>query len=368
MAQLSFIGGQYWANGCIQKNSELTIPINLRQDTQIELEGDDILLPGFTDFHAHIWGPGVNIGVPIECFYSEGVVSCVEPGHFGYRLWDTADAYWQKNAPIEVHSFASVLPEGLSKFPPQNTTLPENISVDRLVELHEKAISGRLLGYKVVLGWKDSKNDLALLEVGRKAADKTGLRLMVHISDACIPISQTANFLKSGDIVTHIFSGKRNHVLRSDGTLDPQVHRLREKGILYDLGHAGEHFSWRVWRAAQSEGISFDTMGSDIITRSWKNKKDYHIQDHANLFSAMVCGGMPLDEAIRSVTDTPRQIAGFPLLSLKDKVLLLKKQEGSFLYYDGDGETISGGQSYYPAFFADQGRVILDRLFAYKRC
>lgn len=362
MAEMKITGGRRWENGVLTENSPIMIRTNFYEDMELELEENDMILSGFTDFHAHIWGPGVNIGVSSELFYSEGVVACVEPGHFGYNVWDTADHHWRKHSPVAVKSFVSVLPEGLTKFPPRDTTRPEDISLERLEELYRNADPDRILGFKVVLGWTDAENDRKLLRVGREIADRTNSRLMVHISNACVPFEETAKHMKRGDIVTHIFSGLRNNVLTETGRLHPEVRRLRDLGVIFDIGHAGEHFSWEIFRIATEEGIGFDTLGSDIITRAWKNEEQFFIRDFAHLFSGFANSGMSMEKLLASCTDTPNRIAGFPTYSLQEKLLVLKAKKEKNRYYDGMGDYITGTIEYFPVLFVDDGYVVLDRI------
>ena len=86
-------------------------------------------------------------------------------GTYGVDDWESADKYWRNYAKLQMKSFISIIPEGLTVFPPVSPTKPEEISVDRYVEVLSRNRK-RALGVKIQLGWlpyKSVETDTALL-------------------------------------------------------------------------------------------------------------------------------------------------------------------------------------------------------------
>jgi dihydroorotase len=58
------------------------------------------------------------------------------------------------------------------------------------------------------------------LRLARQAADMAEVPLMVHITDALLPIPQILSFLKPGDVVTHCFHRYTHGIMGPDKKSD----------------------------------------------------------------------------------------------------------------------------------------------------
>ncbi len=122
-----------------------------------------------------------------------------------------------------------------------------------------------IVGIKVRLGYQMTGNDPApAFSLAMDAADALGLPLMVHVIDMRPGLSWLLPQLRRGDIVTHCFHGNEGGILDGGGRLAPGVMRARERGVLFDIGHGAGSFSYRVARAAISQGFAPDTISSDL--------------------------------------------------------------------------------------------------------
>jgi len=189
-------------------------------------------------------------------------------------------------------------------------------------------------------------------------ADKTDTNIMVHISGQCIDFEETVSYLSVGDIITHIYSGFKNTILSETKTVSDAIHKAREKGILFDIGHAGKHFSWKVFKAAYGQGVKFDMMGGDITIKSWKNKNDFKIYDLFHLVSGFVNYGIDLDEIFRAVITNPAQYMKVDIC-IDKQLLVLKKRAANSELTDGMGDSVKCQFEYSPCLFVDSGNVIL---------
>ena len=364
MGVCRLLGGKIWNGMKFEQNREKQIHTKEDKDIVLALHEDDLITPGLIDFHGHLCSPSTisPFGVDSNKMYEEGVIGGIDAGSFGSNNWELADNFWKNNCKMKVKSFISILPEGLSIFPPTKPTRPEEIDIDNLIEcIQRNKPEGNLLGTKVQLGWlsyKDMENDRHLLKIAREVADKTNTNIMVHISGQCIDFEETVSYLSSGDIVTHIYSGFENTILTDRGTVSQAVRKARGKGILFDVGHAGKHFSWKVFKTAYGEGVPFDTLGGDITVKSWKNKTEFKIYDLFHLLSGFLNYGIQIDEVFRAVITNPAQYMKISM-DIDKQCLVLKKRTTNTELTDGLGDSVQCDFEYGPYLFVDGGNVIL---------
>ena len=362
MGVCRLLGGQVWDDMRFVRNVEKLLSVD-GEDLTLRLNEDDLITPGLIDFHGHFWSPAAStpFGVDSSKMFMEGIIGGVDAGSFGSSNWKIANSYWQKDCDMKIKSFISILPEGLSIFPPVNPTRPEKINTNNLVEfIQQNVAGGNLLGTKVQLGWlsyKDIDTDRQLLKIARNVADKTNTNIMVHISGQCIDIEETVSYLGFGDIITHIYSGFDNTVLTEKGTVSNAIHKAHQKGILFDVGHAGKHFSWKVFNIAYAEGVSFDMLGGDITVKSWKNKIDFKVYDLFHLLSGFLNYGVQIDEVFRAVITTPAKFMGFHP-NIDERCLVLRKRASDSELTDGVGGSVKCRFEYGPELFVDRGKVI----------
>lgn len=75
--------------------------------------------------------------------------------------------------------------------------------------------------------------------MAREVADATQTQMMVHVSGTPIPLVRIFDFMRPGDIATHILNGHAHNILDGNGRIRPEVREARERGIILDVGHAG---------------------------------------------------------------------------------------------------------------------------------
>ena len=91
----------------------------------------------------------------------------------------------------------------------------------------------------------------------------TGARVMCHIGGAPGSLSDLLDLLRPGDILTHTYSGAGNNVVQ-DGKVLPAALEAKRRGVLIDVGHGGGSFDYTVAEPAIDQGLTPDTLGSDI--------------------------------------------------------------------------------------------------------
>lgn len=138
MGQIQINGGRRWAEDRFVPNTFLTYELpDEPTDICLQLGEEDLILPGLLDMHTHLWAPPAvsSFGVAEEKYYATGFVGALDAGTYGVDGWKAADRFWRNAGHMHIKSFLSVLPEGLTIFPPKTPTMPEAINVDRYVQM-----------------------------------------------------------------------------------------------------------------------------------------------------------------------------------------------------------------------------------------
>jgi len=346
-------GGLIWEGDTFKENNYLDVEVTNAGDREFYLSESHLLVPGLMDFHCHIWGPGASVAVTDTEYISSGVIAAIDAGTFGYDRWVNSDRLWQ-NSPMEIRSWLSVLPEGLTIHPNPNPTKPENISLDCLVETARNA-GDRLYGFKVRLGQVDAKTDRGLLNVARAAAEKSGLKMMVHLTNSNLTIDEVVDILRPGDVLTHPYHGQKGHILDERGKVSTSFKEAVKRGLLLDVGQGSKHFAWKVFQqAAMTEGIKPHFIGSDLVRNTWGKPP---VSDMSYILSRFIAGGLSRDEVFASVLNNASEFMNIEL-NYVNRVLVLETDHSQIQYLDSEGDGITGHINYTPCVHINHGRVL----------
>ncbi|MED3728727.1 hypothetical protein HPB58_14590 [Priestia filamentosa] len=347
-----FLGGKVWSNGDLVQNNSIEVNMVDEDDKNIYLPETSIVLPGLVDFHCHMWAPRAPIGITDREYLSSGVVACADAGTFGYERWEAANQYWQSSR-LTVRSWLSVLPEGLTIHPNYSPTPPDNISLERILEVGSSATES-LLGLKIRLGQVDAKTDRSFLKMAREAADRLNLRIMVHLTGTDLDIEEVVQYFNKGDILTHPFQGKQGNILNKCGKVRREFIEAIERGILLDVGHGGNHFTWRVFLKCLEEGIKPHTISTDLTRNTWGKSPVYNLNF---ILSKMLAGGLSMREILEAMLITAPGIMGIDISTLNNLVVL-QSDFSTTSFPDVDGEIITGELVYKNSFIISQGNLI----------
>ena len=182
------------------------------------------------------------------------------------------------------------------------------------------------------------------MKLAREAADKSGSRLMVHVSGTPIPLPEVLEFLGPGDISTHAFNGNPESILDGQGRIRPEARAAAERGVIMDVAHAGVHCDVEVVKAAFEQGFFPSTISTDIHNAP-PERNVYLMNDLISKFHAM---GLPLEDALAASTSRPAQVLGLQdsLGSLAPGMCgdaaVFDLREGRFVWHDSAGHSVDG--------------------------
>jgi dihydroorotase len=225
------------------------------------------ITPGLIDFHVHSYW-GVNpYGCKLDSLcLATGVTTTMDAGSsgpvnfLGFRklVYEQSKTrmlgfialaqHGVLNTPGELLNLGFADSEGAAETVGNN----RDIGVGIKLRLHKKSIG---------------ENSREALRLALKAGEATRTPIMVHVGDTAIGMDEIAETLRPGDIITHCYTPQRPSIIDNAGKVLPEVRRAKERGVIFDVGHAGGHFDFTLVERAMGDGVLPDIISSDLHSR-----------------------------------------------------------------------------------------------------
>jgi dihydroorotase len=225
-----------------------------------------LVIPGIVDLHAHVFPQGSAIGLPAdELVPWTATTTYVSAGDAGANNFSAFKHYVIAQARSRIYAFLHISDIGLAGFP-----VGEMLNIDyAAVDLAAKVLAENqdvLLGMKVresldVVGANGLEPLKRALEAVKRSGTKT--RVMCHIGNAPGDLGQLLDLLRAGDILTHAYSGAGNNTVQQ-GRVIAAALEAKKRGVIIDVGHGGGSFDYTVAEPAIAQGLTPDTISSDI--------------------------------------------------------------------------------------------------------
>ncbi len=321
--------------------------------------------PGIVDIHAHVYTntgerasyAGDNSLPPDGFTFRVGVTTVADAGCAGYRNFEDFKQRIIDRSKTRVLVFLNIVGHGMrgAKY--------ENDLTDReaapAAEMAKK-YPGLIVGIKTA---HYAGPEWTPVEHAVEAGTAAGIPVMVDFG-ADKPERPLAELLtrklRPGDIYTHCYSGLR-HELLDDGKLNPGMIEGRKRGVIFDVGHGGGSFAWRVAVPAVKQGFWPDSISTDLHIGSM----NAGMKDMLNLMSKFLALGMSLDDVIaRSTWNPAREIHHEELGNLSvgapADVAVLRVEKGHFGFTDMYGARMDGTQKLLCELTLRDGKVVWD--------
>ena len=216
---------------------------------------------GGIDIHTH-YAHGVpwSIGMfPEQHSMYHGAITVADAGSMGRNgfphFYDTLIRRDSRDGipRVDMKAFINIVAGGLANQHHECFSL-EYLNVDETVAL-AREYPDAIVGVKVRIGWLQASPTTwrEALRRGRKAAEKLGLPLMVHINHGP-DLAKILSMMAEGDIVTHCYHGRGRDegstILTPSGRLRTCVKNALRRNIRGDLGHGQGGYSHLVALAA----------------------------------------------------------------------------------------------------------------------
>jgi dihydroorotase len=166
--------------------------------------------------------------------------------------------------------------------------------------------------------------------------------------------------LRPGDIYTHVYSGLR-HEVDPSGHVNPGLIEGRKRGVIFDVGHGGGSFLWRVAVPAIRQGFLPDSISTDLHIGSM----NAGMKDMLNVMDKFLAMGLSVDDVIaRSTWNPAREIHHEELGHLSPgapaDVAVLRLERGRFGLVDMYGARMDATERLVCELTVRDGKVVYD--------
>lgn len=223
--------------------------------------------PGLIDFHVHSYW-GVNpYGCDLDALcLATGVTTTMDAGSAGPVNFLGFRKLVYERSKTRMLGFVALAQHGVLNEPGELLDLrfaDSDGSAQAVIDNRDIGVGIKIRLHKKSIG----ENSRAALRLGIKAGEATGTPMMVHVGDTAIGMDEIADTLRPGDIITHCYTPKKPSIIDDAGKLLPLVRKAKERGVIFDVGHAGGHFDFALVERAMGEGIIPDVISSDLHGR-----------------------------------------------------------------------------------------------------
>jgi dihydroorotase len=304
---------------------------------QVVQAQDCLVVPGLIDMHAHVFdavGDSVN---PDDICLRRGTTTVADGGSAGAN---TFEAFRRLTQGSEARVLAWL---NLSTIGQVDTRVGELLATPHADV--DAAVATALAHPDIIVGFKARLSTYVVggtctpvLRLLREAANATQLPVMVHIGDTGEPLAEILEYLRPGDIVTHMMTGRKCGILDATGQIIPEVLQARERGVLFDASRGRNHEAFPVVQAAVAQGFLPDTISTDL-TRHTAENPDYGVPLMA---THLLSCGVPLEDVVIRITRNPALAMRRPELGLLaaggvGDATLFRLEEGQYALEDVDG-------------------------------
>ncbi len=321
--------------------------------------------PGLIDIHVHVFAgtgerrsyAGDNSVYPDGFTFRAGVTAVADAGCAGWRNFDDFKRLVIDRSRTRVFAFLNIVGHGM-----RGSRYEQDIADMQALPAADMAMrhKGLIVGIKTAhyMG-----RDFTGVERAVEAGTIAEIPVMVDFGRA-YPEKSLAELLtkklRPGDIYTHVYSGLRGE-LDPSGKANPGLLEGRKRGVIFDVGHGGGSFVWRIAVPIMSEGFQPDSISTDLHAGDMNSG----VKDMLSVMSKFLALRMPLAEVIRCSTWNPaREIKqeqlGHLSVGAPADVAVLRLERGDFGFMDVYGARLEGHEKLTCEMTLRDGRVVYE--------
>jgi dihydroorotase len=321
--------------------------------------------PGLVDIHVHVFAgtgergsyAGDSSLYPDGYTFRVGVTTVADAGCAGWRNFEQFKEHIIDRARTRVLVFLNIVGNGMRGGRFENDL--KDMEAAPAAEMAKK-YPGLIIGIKTA---HYTGPEWTPVEHAVEAGTMANIPVMVDFGNDH-PERRLADLvtkkLRPGDIYTHCYSGLR-HELTDDGKVNPGMVAGRKRGVIFDVGHGGGSFAWRIAVPAMKQGFTPDSISTDLHIGSMNSG----MKDMLNVMGKFLAMGQSLDDVIRESTWAPakeihRDELGNLSVGSPADVAVLRLEKGKFGFTDMYGARLDGAQKLICELTLRDGKVVYD--------
>lgn len=326
-----------------------------------------LVAPGLIDLHAHVYRPTValngfradnNAVYPDGFSFRNGVTTFVDPGGSGWRNFEDLKDRVIDRSKTRVLAFINIVGRG---------SAGGRYEQD-LADMDVRQTADMALKYKdVIIGVKSAHysgpewdpftraveagtiaNIPVMIDFGSNRKERPLYELLTRV-------------LRPGDIYTHMYAGLRGE--QDPATLGPSQAMVegRKRGVLFDVGHGGGSFVWRLAVPMMKAGFSPDSISTDLHAESMNGA----VKDILETMSKLVALGMPVSKVVAANTWNAAkairqdQLGHLSVGAVAD-VAVLRVERGTYGFTDSSNARMNGTDRLRCELTLREGKVVYD--------
>ena len=271
---------------------------------------DCYVTPGLIDFHVHSYW-GVNpYGCELDALcMSTGVTTAIDAGSSGPTNFKGFKKLVYEPSRTRMIAFIALAQHGVLNDPGELQDLrfaDPNAAAATVGESPDVGVGIKVRLHKKGVG----QNGREALRLAIRAGEASKSPVMVHVGNTGISMNEIADTLRSGDVITHCYTPQKPSIIDEQGKLLPEVRKAKERGVIFDVGHAGGHFDFNLVRRAMGEGIVPDIISSDLHGRLSQPGFGV-VGDLLTTLTKFLVLGLTFDEIIARCTTNPARVIGW---------------------------------------------------------
>lgn len=320
--------------------------------------------PGLVDIHVHVYAStgeahsyaGDNSVFPDGFTLRNGVTTVADAGSSGARNFEDFKEHIIDRSKTRVLAFLNIVGAGMRgpKYENNLSDMDPNVAAD-MAKRHPGLIVGIKTAHYAGPEWTPVEH---AVEAGKMANIPVMVDFGTNWPQRPISVLLTQK-LRPGDIYTHCYSGLRDELV--DGKVNPGMWEGRRRGVIFDVGHGGGSFAWRIAVPAIRQGFLPDSISTDLHISSMNSG----MKDMLNVMSKFLALGLSTDDVIARSTWNPAreihhdELGNLSVGSIAD-VSVLRVAEGKFGFTDMYGARMNGNKKFICEMTVKGGKVVYD--------
>jgi dihydroorotase len=321
--------------------------------------------PGLIDIHVHVYAStgeahsyaGDNSVFPDGFTFRVGVTTVADAGCAGYKNFEDFKEHVIDRSKTRVLAFLNIVGAGMRgpKYEDNLADMEPQPAAD-MAKKHPGLIIGIKTAHYTGPEWTPVEH---AVEAGTLANIPVMVDFGANRPERPITVLLEQK-LRPGDIYTHCYSGLRNE-LDVSGHVNQGMIEGRKRGVIFDVGHGGGSFAWRIAVPMTKQGFWPDSISTDLHISAMNSG----MKDMLNVMDKFLALGMSVDDVIaRSTWNPAREIHHDELGNLSvgspADVAVLRLDRGHFGFTDMYGARMDGNQKFICEMTVRNGKVVYD--------